>query len=126
VSIHVPYSSRTHHLIGERELKLMKPTAMLVNTSRGSVIDEEALVEALKARRVAGAGLDVYEQEPLGSGSPLLQMDNVTLAPHIGSATRTSRRKMAELTAKNLLAALQGGAPIHWLNPDAAKVRPLS
>ncbi len=126
VSIHVPYSRQTHHLIGEREMKLMKPTAMLINTSRGSVIDEEALAGALKAGRVAGAGLDVYEREPLDNGSPLLQMDNVTLTPHVGSATRTARRKMAELTAKNLLLALQGGAPIHWLNPDAVKVRPLS
>jgi glyoxylate reductase len=126
VSIHVPYSRQTHHLIGERELKLMKPTAMLINTSRGSVIDESALVEALKADRLAGAGLDVYEREPLDINSPLLRMENVILAPHIGSATRTTRMKMAELTARNLLAALRGDAPIHWLNPDAAKVRALS
>jgi glyoxylate reductase len=126
VSIHVPYSSGTHHLIGERELKLMKPTAMLINTSRGSAIDEEALVRALRAGWVAGAGLDVHEQEPLDRASPLLQMENVTLTPHIGARTKIARRKMAELTARNLLAALRGDTPIQWLNPDAAKVRPLS
>jgi glyoxylate reductase len=125
VSIHVPYSTETHHLIGERELRLMKPTAMLINTSRGSVIDEGALAMALKEGWIGSAGLDVYEQEPLDSRSPLLGIENVTLLPHIGSGTKTSRREMAELTAKNLLAALRGEAPVHWLNPDAAKVRPL-
>ncbi len=126
VSIHVPYSKETHHLIGERELKLMKPTAMLINTSRGSVIDERALVRALEAGWMAGAGLDVYEQEPLDAGSPLLRMENVILAPHIGSATISTRRKMAQLTAENLIRALRGDAPVSWLNPDAAKARPLS
>jgi glyoxylate reductase len=125
VSIHVPYSTETHHLIGERELRLMKPTAMLINTSRGSVIDEGALAMALKEGWIGSAGLDVYEQEPLDSRSPLLGIENVTLLPHIGSGTKTSRREMAEITAKNLLAALRGEAPVHWLNPDAAKVRPL-
>jgi glyoxylate reductase len=126
VSVHVPYSGETHHLIGERELKLMKPTAVLINTSRGSVVDEEALARALEAGWLAGAGLDVYEKEPLDAGSPLLRMENVTLAPHIGSATTPARSEMGRLTAENLLAALRGDAPIHWLNPDAAKVRPLS
>jgi glyoxylate reductase len=126
VSIHVPYSKETHHLIGERELKLMKPTAMLINTSRGPVIDEGVLATALTEGWVAGAGLDVYEREPLDPGSPLLRMENVTLAPHIGSATGPTRRKMAELTAENLLATLRGDAPVYWVNPDAAKVRPLT
>lgn len=126
VSIHVPYLPETHHLIGERELRLMKRTATLINTSRGSVVDEGALAKALKEGRPAGAGLDVYEEEPLPVESPLLRMENVTLTPHIGSATIPSRRRMAELTAENLLAALRGEAPIHWLNPDAAKMRPLS
>jgi glyoxylate reductase len=122
VSIHVPSSTQTHHLIGERELRLMKPTAMLINTSRGSVIDEGALARALREGWIAGAGLDVYEREPLDNSSPLLGMENVTLVPHIGSGTKASRREMAELTAKNLLAALRGEAPVHWLNPEAAKV----
>ncbi len=126
VTIHVPYSRQTHHLIGEGELKLMKQTAMFINTSRGSVVDEGALLKALKAGWVAGAALDVYEQEPPDSDNPLFQMENVTLAPHIGARTRIARREMAELTARNLLAALRGDAPIQWLNPDAAKVRPLS
>lgn len=125
VSIHVPYLPETHHLIGERELRLMKPDATLINTSRGSVVDEAALVRALEAGWVASAGLDVYEREPLDTESPLLHMENVTLAPHIGSATTPTRSRMAELTALNLLAALRGEAPLHWLNPDAAKVRPL-
>jgi glyoxylate reductase len=126
VSIHVPYLPETHHLIGERELRLMKPGAILINTSRGSVIDEAALVRALEAGWVAGAGLDVYEREPLPPESPLLRLDNVTLAPHVGSATAPTRSRMAELTALNLLAALRREAPLYWLNPDAAKVRPLS
>ena len=125
VSIHVPHSGQTHRLIGERELRLMKPTAMLINTSRGPVVDEAALARALREGWIAGAALDVYEQEPLDRGNPLLGMENVTLVPHIGSATKKSRTEMAELTAKNLLAALRGEAPIHWLNPEAAKVRPL-
>jgi glyoxylate reductase len=125
VSVHVPYSGQTHHLIGERELRLMKPTATLINTSRGPVIDEGALAKALEAGWIAGAGLDVYEGEPLRADSPLLRLNNVTLAPHIGSATASTRRKMAELAAENLLAALRGEAPTHWLNPDAARVRPL-
>ncbi len=122
VSIHVPSSTQTHHLIGDRELRLMKPTAMLINTSRGSVIDEGALARALGEGWIGGAGLDVYEREPLDNSSPLLGMENVTLVPHIGSGTKASRREMAELTAKNLLAALRGEAPVHWLNPGAAKV----
>ena len=126
MSVHVPYSKETHHLIGERELKLMKPTAVLINTSRGPVLDEGALAMALKEGWLAGAGLDVCEREPLDPGSPPLGMENITIAPHIGSATWPARSKMGELTAHNLLAALAGGAPIHWINPEAAKVRPLS
>lgn len=126
VSLHVPYAKETHHLISERELKLMKPDAMLVNTSRGPVVDEGALIRALEEGWIAGAGLDVYEREPLDAGSPLLKLENVTLAPHIGSATTLTRRKMAELTARNLISALRGEAPPEWLNPEAAKKRPLS
>ncbi len=111
VSIHVPHSTQTHHFIGERELRLMKPTAMLINTSRGSVIDEGALARALKEGWIAGAGLDVYEQEPLDRRSPLLGMENVTLVPHIGSGTKTSRREMAELTAKEPPRRLEGRGP---------------
>ena len=125
VSLHVPHVRETHHLIGERELRLMRPTAMLINTSRGSVVDETALVRALREGWVAGAGLDVYEQEPLDNRSPLLGMENVTLLPHVGSGTRKARREMAQVAAQNLLAALRGEAPLHWLNPEAGKKRPL-
>ena len=123
VSIHVPYLKETHHLIGVRELRLMKPTAILVNTSRGPVVDEAALAAALKEGRPAGAGLDVYEREPLNPASPLPGLENVTLSPHIGSATGPTRSKMGETAARNLLAALGGGAPLYWVNPDAAKLR---
>ena len=103
----LPYSSRTHHVIGERELALMKPTATLVNIARGGIVDDAALVEALRAGRIAAAGLDVYENEPaLHRG--LLEVPNVVLTPHIGSATRSSRLGMAMLAARNLLAWSEG------------------
>ena len=123
MTIHVPYSKATHHLLGERELKLMKPTAMLINTSRGPVVDQAALITALEQGWIAGAGLDVYERQPLEAASPLLQMENVTLSPHVGSATWSTRSKMGELAARNLLAALAGGTPVYWVNPEAAKAR---
>lgn len=123
VSLHVPYSAVTHHLIGERELKLMKQTAILINTSRGAVVDEQALAAALRAGAIAGAGLDVYEREPLDAASPLIHMENVTLSPHIASATAQTRSRMAQLAAENLLAALRGEAPPRCVNPEAAKVR---
>lgn len=119
VSIHVPYSKATHHLIDERTLKAMKKSAILVNTSRGPVVDEAALATALKEGWIAGAGLDVYEKEPLDAASPLLQLENVALSPHIGSATGPSRSKMGEMTARNLLAGLKGEPMPHCLNPGA-------
>jgi lactate dehydrogenase-like 2-hydroxyacid dehydrogenase len=103
----VPYSPATHHLVGARELAAMKPTATLVNIARGGVVDDGALVEALRAGRIAAAGLDVYENEPaLNPG--LLTVPNVVLTPHIGSATRSSRLGMAMLAARNLLAWVGG------------------
>ena len=121
VSIHVPYSEKTHHLIGEKELRLMKRTAVFINTSRGSAVDEDALIAALRRGWIGSAGLDVYEQEPLGPNSALLQMGNVVLTPHIGARTEAGRRDMAELAARNLLAALKGDPPLQWVNPEAAK-----
>lgn len=107
VSLHCPYTPETHHLIGADEFALMKDGAYLVNTSRGAVIDEEALVSALSAGRIAGAGLDVYENEPrVHSG--LLDLDNAVLLPHLGSATVETRRDMATLAARNVLAVLAG------------------
>lgn len=112
----LPYSSQTHHVIGARELALMKPTATLVNIARGGIVDDAALVDALRAGRIAAAGLDVYENEPaLHPG--LLGVPNVVLTPHVGSATRSSRLGMAMLAARNLLAWAEG-SPL--LTPVAA------
>jgi len=117
VSLHVPLSAETRHLIGRRELDLMKPTAYLINTSRGPVVDEAALVEALKARRIEGAGLDVYENEPLLAPG-LTALENVVLMPHVGSATVETRARMARMAAENLLSALRGERPAHVVNPE--------
>ncbi len=118
VSVHTPLSDETHHLVGERELSLMKPEAVLVNTSRGPVVDEAALADALESKRIFAAGLDVYEEEP--SVHPrLLELENVVLAPHIGSASIETRGKMAELAAKNIAAVLRGETPPNPVNPEA-------
>lgn len=107
VSIHLPLTPETHHLIGAKELGLMKKTAYLINTARGPIIDEKALVKALRKGTIAGAGLDVYEEEPrLAPG--LAGLDNVVLAPHLGSATTETRRNMAVMAAEDLLAVLKG------------------
>jgi glyoxylate reductase len=121
VSLHVPYSEKTHHLIGEKELKLMKRTAVFINTSRGAAVDESALIAALRSGLIRSAGLDVFEHEPLRCNSALLQMENIVLTPHIGARTEAARRDMAELAARNLLAALRGDPPLQWVNPEAAK-----
>lgn len=107
VSLHVAYNEETHHLVSTKVLSLMKPTSYLVNTSRGSVIDEKALVVALREKRLAGAGLDVFENEPAVE-SGLLNLDQVVLAPHLGSATLATRTKMAMIAIDNLLAILSG------------------
>lgn len=117
VSLHVPLSGETRHLIGRRELGLMKPTAYLVNTSRGAVVNEAALVEALREKRIEGAGLDVYENEPVLAPG-LTSLDNVVLMPHVGSATVETRMKMARMAADNLLAGLRGERPAHVVNPE--------
>lgn len=112
VSIHVPLTPETKHLIGEKELRLMKKTAYLINTSRGAVIDEIALVKVLQEKIIAGAGLDVYENEPkLSEG--LAQLDNVILLPHIASASIGTRSKMSEMAAQNIVAVLNGQMPIN-------------
>jgi len=115
VSIHLPLTDETRHLIGARELALMKPTAILVNTGRGAIVDEAALVEALRAGRIAGAGLDVYEHEPaLAPG--LAELDNVVLLPHLGSATVATRDRMATMVAESLVAILDGRRPENLVN----------
>lgn len=120
VSIHTPLNPETFHLIGEREFKLMKNTAILINTSRGPVVDELALVKALKTGEIWGAGLDVYEWEPeLAEG--LNELNNVTLCPHIASATIGTRTKMGLIAVTNILAAMRGELPPNCLNPEVYK-----
>jgi len=118
LSLHVPLTPETHHAIGAPELALMKPGAFIINAARGPIIDEEALVQALQAGRLAGAGLDVFENEPQVHPA-LLTMDNVTLSPHVGSATAETRLRMAMLASQNLLAALRGERPPNLVNPEA-------
>ncbi|MDP1899775.1 MAG: D-glycerate dehydrogenase [Rubrivivax sp.] len=116
VSLHVPYSPQTHHLMGAQEISLMKKSAILINTARGGVVDDDALVEALRSGVIAGAGLDVFEREPaLHPG--FKELANVVLSPHIASASRNTRFKMAMKAAENLVAALTTGQPPDLLNP---------
>ncbi len=122
VSLHVPLTPMTHHLISIREFGIMKETAILINTSRGPVIDEKALAEALRAGQIRGAGLDVYEREPAVERE-LLDLDNAVLCPHLGSATLETRQRMGLMAAENILVALRGEMPPQCLNPEAAKER---
>lgn len=126
VSVHVPLMKETHHLVNAERLRLMKNTAYIINNSRGPVVDEKALYEALIEGRIAGAGLDVFEQEPTPQNNPLLKLDNVVVAPHISSASYETRSRMAEMVAENLLAFFEGRKPPNLVNPDVMKVRPLS
>lgn len=118
VVLQVPYTPETHHLIGAAELAKMKPTAILVNSTRGGVVDDAALVAALKERTIRAAGLDVFENEPKLNPA-FLELDNVVLVPHIGSSTEATRRAMAMTAAKNAVAALTGGDPPNLINPKA-------
>jgi len=117
VSVHAPLNAETRHLVGERELRLMKPTAFLVNTARGPIVDEQALVRALAEKRIAGAGLDVYENEPRVDPA-LLNMPNVVLTPHVGSAVKELRESMANVVVDNILAVLEGRQPPNCWNPE--------
>jgi glyoxylate reductase len=118
VSIHTGLSPATHHLLGAERLARMKPTAVVVNTARGPIVDEAALAEALRAGRLGAAGLDVFEREPEVHPA-LLELDNVTIVPHLGTATRETRVAMGMMAADNLLAALEGRRPPNLLNPEA-------
>jgi len=120
ITLHVPLTPETRHLIGERELDLMKRTAILINVARGEVVDEKALVEALKSGKIAAAGLDVYENEPEMSPG-LAELENVVLTPHTGSATHTSRDTMARMAASDLLRVLKGERPVNLVNPEIWK-----
>ncbi len=115
----------TVKMIGEKELRSMKPSSYLINISRGAVVDEKALVKALKEGLIAGAALDVFEKEPVDPGNLLISMDNVVLTPHIASATFEARRRLSEKAAENILHILRGEASSSLLNPEVMKVRPL-
>jgi len=116
ISILIPYSSEVHHLIGEKELKLMKKSAILINTARGGIVDEAALCHALKTGEIWAAGLDVFEEEPVNLESPLLALPNVVTLPHIGSASEKTRLKMADLAAENLIRVLNGEKALTQVN----------
>jgi len=118
VSLHTPLTPDTHHLIDSEALSKMKSNAVVINTSRGPIVDPEALYKALKERRIFGAGLDVTEPEPLPLHSPLLTLDNIVIAPHIASASRTTREKMAWMAAQNLIAGLKGERLPNCVNPQ--------
>ena len=118
VTLHVPLVPETQHLIGAEELKMMKKTAYLVNSARGPLVDERALVRALREKWIAGAALDVYENEPALTPG-LSELDNVVVVPHIGSASRATREKMAIMAATNLVAGLKGEVPPNLVNKEA-------
>jgi phosphoglycerate dehydrogenase-like enzyme len=119
VTLHVPLLPETKGMIGTAQLARMKPTAFLINASRGPVLVERALITALQEGRIAGAGLDVFEKEPVALENPLLKMENVVTLPHVGSATEATRRAMLDLAVNNLLAILQGKPPLTPVNPEA-------
>jgi len=122
ISLHVPLTDSTHHLIGEKEFNMMKPTAVFINTSRGPVVDENAMIKALENKWIFGAGLDVYECEPDIPRS-LIKLDNVVLQPHIASATIDTRTNMAIMAAENMIAGLKGDVPPNCINPEVFKKR---
>jgi len=113
ISIHVPHTKETDHMFNMKIFRKMKKTAFLINTSRGKIVNEKDLVTALKKKMIAGAGLDVFETEPIGKKHPLSKLQNVLLAPHIGSSTKETRAKMAEITVKNLNLGMNGKKPIY-------------
>jgi glyoxylate reductase len=120
ISIHTPYLPSTHHLIGEREFTIMKPNAILINTARGPIVDEKALVKALQEGKIAAAGLDVFENEPAVEPE-LLKMENVVLVPHIASASLKTRTLMATMASDNIVAYHNGQRPPNILNPEVLK-----
>jgi lactate dehydrogenase-like 2-hydroxyacid dehydrogenase len=121
VSIHVPLMPETHHLIDAQALKRMKPTAILVNTARGPVVDPEALYQALKDGEIAYAALDVTEPEPINVDSPLLELPNCIIVPHIASGSIVTRTRMAEIAARNLIAGVHGEPLPAWVNPEVGQ-----
>ncbi|MFZ1746750.1 MAG: NAD(P)-dependent oxidoreductase, partial [Nitrospirales bacterium] len=122
VSLHVPLTPPTHHLIGEAEFRAMKPSSILINTARGSVVDSEALYHALVHGYIGGAALDVTDPEPIPVTSPLLTLPNCLVIPHLGSASVATRTRMACMAAENLVAGLRGDALPHCVNPEVYPV----
>jgi len=118
VTLHIPLNSETNHLISKAELEMMKEDSILVNTSRGKVIDEDALYTALQEGHIGGAGLDVFREEPISKDSPLLDLHSVVITPHIGSASKNTRDTMSRMCADNLIAALDGNRPPNIVNPE--------
>jgi glyoxylate reductase len=118
VSLHTPLTQETYHLIDARALAWMKPSAILINTARGPVVDPQALYQALKEQRIFAAALDVTEPEPIPLDSPLLELDNLIIVPHIASASRSTREKMATMAAENLIAGLKGERLPNCVNPE--------
>lgn len=118
ITIHIPYTKDTHGIVNMRLLKKMKKTSHLINTSRGKIINEKDLIKILRSNRIAGAALDVFEREPIGKEHDLVKMKNIVLAPHIGSSTTETRKKMAEITMRNLIYGLDGKKMIYSVNTD--------
>ena len=123
VSVHVPLTTETRHMIGRAELEIMNPAAILVNTSRGGVVEEQALYAALVGGQLAGAALDVFEQEPVPADHPLLQLDNLLCSPHIAGQTEESMVRMSVSAAENILRVLRGEPPSHVVNPEVLQDR---
>ncbi len=125
VSINCPLTSETRHLLGPQQLRLLKPTAILVNAARGGIVDENALIEVLRKEEIFGAGLDVFENEPLSSTSPLRKLENVVLTPHIGSSTEEAFNSTWKAAVENILRYIKGERPYWIVNPSAVNARRL-
>ena len=125
VTLHSPLTEETRSMIGEREIKLMKNTSFLINTARGPLIDEKALYKALKEKWIQGAAMDVHSIEPTDPENPILKLDNIVVAPHIASASRETRTKMAVMAANNLISVLEGRTPPNLVNKKALELQPL-
>ncbi|MBD2165433.1 D-glycerate dehydrogenase [Calothrix membranacea FACHB-236] len=118
ITIHTPGNQETYHLLSDRQFALMKPSAILINTARGTIVDQEALYQALSQKQIAAAALDVTDPEPLPMDSPLLTLENLIITPHIGSASRQTRAKMADIAIANLIAGLKGDRLPYCVNPE--------
>jgi glyoxylate reductase len=118
ISINVPLTKETKRMIGKEEFKIMKKNAFLINTARGDVVDQKSLYQALKNKRIAGAGLDVFQQEPIPLDDPILKLQNVILTPHIGSGTVETRLSMSLMAVNDVIRVLEGKRPIHLVNKD--------